>query len=921
MLLGRDRELARIDALVEGARASHSGALVVTGEAGVGKSELLAHAAAAAGEMPILRAVGLESESELAFAGLYQLLRPVLDRVERLPGNQAAALAGAFGLADNRVDGRFLISIAVLGLLADVAEREGLLCLIDDAQWLDEPSLDALVFAARRLEAEGVAVLMAVREGDRERQPPTGLPELRLEGLAPEDAGALLEQRAGPSVAPPVKDALLAAAQGNPLALLELPRSLTATQLAGREPLPSPLPISGSVEAAFLARVHRLPEDVQHLLLLAAADDTGDLAGILRAGDRTGVTASTCDVAEAAELIRIDGSRLTFRHPLVRSAVYRGARFSSRAAAHRALADALDASAHPDRRSWHRAAASLDPDEDVAHDLERSAQRAAARGGHAAAATALERAAELSPDEASRGRRLIAAAEASWLAGRPQRVPPLLARAEPFISDPALHATVAHLRGSVQLDSGDPAAAHATLVPAAARLADSDPDRALEMLVRAGEAAWFTGRVPWSAEIERIVTTMRLPAADQRLRAALLLGAGAVLEGHFERAAPALREALRLAEGAVQPRTLLDAGAAAGDLGLVSTARDAYERAVHEARIAGALGILPLAVALLAMLQAVDGRFAAARSSASEGLRLARETEQETVACLLLAAHAWLDAVQGREEACRHHAGEALQIAATRGLRLQAACATWALGYLDLGQGRLDDAVRRLERIARDPAAGYELLWRYAIPEFVEAAARAGRPERARAAVATFASWAHVTGSPWAHPIVGRLEALLADGRIATTMFQEALRRHADSGSAFDRARTQLLYGELLRRLRRRVDAREQLGHALETFEHLGAAPWAERAAGELRATGATARRRDPSAIDDLTPQELQIARLVTEGATNRQIATQLFLSPRTIDHHLRNVFRKLGIASRHQLAAVLPDDKSDRAVATADRI
>jgi DNA-binding CsgD family transcriptional regulator/tetratricopeptide (TPR) repeat protein len=918
MLFGRDRELARVGALLEGARDSRSSALVVVGEAGVGKSELLAYAAAQASDMPILRAVGLESESQLAFAALHQLLRPVLDRADRLPPNQAAALGGAFGLADARVDDRFLISIAVLSLLADVAEDGGLLCLVDDAHWLDEPSLDALVFAARRLEAEGVAVLMAVREGERRELRPTGLPELRLEGLEPEAAAALLAHSAGPSLAAGVEDALLASADGNPLALVELPSSLTGAQLSGREPLPSPLPVSGAVEAAFLARVHRLPEDVQELLLLAAADDTGDLGTILRSGAAAGVDASTCDAAESARLIHIDGSRLTFRHPLIRSVVYRAAPFSRRQAAHRALAVALDAATEPDRRSWHNAAATLGPDAEIADGLERSAARATARGGHATAAAALERAAELSPDDASRGRRLIAAAEASWLAGRHQRVLALLARGEPFVTDPALRATVAHLRGSVQLDSGDASAAHATLVPAAARLAHTDPGKALEMLVRAGEAAWFTGRTTWSDEIERIVVAMHLPDDDQRLRASLLVGAGAVLEGDFERGAPALREALQLGEGAVDPRTLLDAGAAAGDLGLVATARAIYERAVHEARSAGAVGALPLALALLAMLQAVDGRFAAAGSTASEGLRLARETEQETIACLLLAALAWLDAVHGREEQCRAHAGEAMQIATARGLRLQTACATWALGYLDLGQGRLDDAVLRIGRIEADPAAGYPLLWRYAIPEFVEAAARAGSRDRARPAVATFAHWADLTGSPWARPILARLEALLADGQAATAIFQEALRRHADGGSAFDRARTQLLYGELLRRNRRRTDAREQLVHALETFEQLGAAPWIERAAGELRATGATARRRDPSSLDELTPQELQIARFVTEGATNRQIATQLFLSPRTIDYHLRNVFRKLGIASRHDLAKVLPHEDGSRAVAEA---
>jgi AAA ATPase domain len=421
VLYGREAERARIDALLDGARASRSGVLVLRGQAGIGKSALLDHAVAEAGETPVLRASGVESESELAFAGLHQLLRPVLGLADRLPDVQADALGRALGIQPGAVDDRFRVSVAALGMLAEAAEERGLLCVLDDAQWLDEPSAEALLFVARRVEAEGVALLFAARETDVRRFDAPGLPELWLEGLAPGAAAALLADRAGSDLSGIVHDQLLAVAQGNPLALVELPASLTAEQLAGREPLSDPLPVGKGVERAFLGRIRALDEQAQRFLLLAAADDGGDLAAVLGAAEVLGIDATALDALEAAELLHVEGTTVAFRHPLVRSTVYRGAGFTQRESAHLALAAALDHDAEPDRRAWHRAAARPGPDAAVADELERSALRARLRGGHAAAATALERAALLSEDDAARGRRLLAAAEANWLGGRPGR--------------------------------------------------------------------------------------------------------------------------------------------------------------------------------------------------------------------------------------------------------------------------------------------------------------------------------------------------------------------------------------------------------------------------------------------------------------------------------------------------------------------
>jgi DNA-binding CsgD family transcriptional regulator len=906
MLHGRRAERAVIDRLLAAAGNLRSGALVLRGETGVGKSALLAYAAdRAAAEPPIrvLRGLGVESEAELAFAALHQIVRPVLDHIVRLPGPQAAALNGAFGLADADANDRFLIGVGTLGLLAEVAEERPLLCLVDDAQWLDQPSADALTFAARRLEAEGIVLLFAARDDALQPFTAAGLPQLQLAGLDAAAAGALLTERSAGELAPAVRDRLIEATQGNPLALLELPASLTAGQLAGREPLPDPLPVSAGIEGAFLERVRRLPAPTQTLLLVAALEETGDPAICFRAARALGSDARALAAAEAAGLLRVAEGRLWFYHPLVRSAVSQGATFSQLQAAHQALVAALEGEEHADRRAWHRAAVAVEPDPGVADELERSAERARRRGGYAAAARALERSAELTAAEELRGRRLAAAAESAWLAGQPDRALALLNRAAGATWQPHQRADIEHLRGMIELRCGVPVDAFTILEAGSAEVAPVDPAKALTMLLAAREAASYAGDT--SLTIQAGKRAADLPRGEQHIdqfMLDLLVGIGAILEGDTAQGAPLLREAVALAEAFDDPSRLGFAGTAARYLGDDAATHHFYARAVARARVGSQLAMLPYLLEHLAIAEVAAGRYPAATASASEGLRLARDTGQESSACRNLATLALIAALQGSEDICRSHAAEALAHAVPRGLRLQAASATWALALLNLGMNRPAEALAQLETLAAGSETGHPIIALLAVPDLVEAAVHADRTHRAQTALAGFEQWATHATPPWALALVPRCRGLLSAGAAADRHFAEALRLHSHSGRPFDRARTELLYGEALRRGRRRADARERLRAALTTFEQLGVTPWAERARTELRASGETARRRDPSTLDRLTPQELQIVRFVGEGGTNREVAAQLFLSPRTVDYHLRQIFAKLDISSRAEL-------------------
>jgi DNA-binding CsgD family transcriptional regulator len=901
MLYGRDAERSAVTALLDAARDSRSGVLVLRGQAGAGKSALLQDAVEQASDLQVLEARGIESEAELAFAGLHQLLRPILGQVDGLPGPQATALRAAFGLEQGRVEDRFLVSVAVLSLLAEAAERRPVLCVVDDAHWLDEASANALVFVARRLEAEGVVVLFAARDGDPRRFGAVGLPELEIGGLDGVAVAALLAERAAVPVDPQVRDRLLEQTGGNPLALIELPSVLTSDQLSGTQPLPLPLPLTDGVEHAFLERVRRLPDDAQALLLIAAAEDTGRQATVTAAAATLGAGVAALDAAETAGLVRVRAGAIAFRHPLVRSAVYQGATTSQRRRAHRALAGAADREGDADRRAWHLAAAAVEPDERVVRELDAAAERASGRGGFEAASSALERAATLTADPGARGRRLVAAAEHAWAAGQLGRTAGLLEAVRPLATEPLLRADVGRLRGWFELSVGSVAAAQPILVQAALDAAPVDPGRARRILAGAAEAAWLEADRNAGADLSRAAA--RLGPADSahdRYFADLTAGFLAFLEGDLAAAVRLLTDAIGLA-GRLKDTDLLSLAAHhAFYVGDDTAAYQLNVRVAASARAGGKAAELLFTLPRLAQAELFTGRWAAAAASAGEAVRLATETGQPALSALPLAWLTLLAAFKG-DDAFWSRVAETEQVTAAS-----------ALGVF---QGAVRDVIgwaRAVQKAATArPASAGTLLGELRHPvvvtmaalDGVEAAVHAGRRNSALGWLRGMEAFATHTTAPWAQARVAHAHGLLSEGHVAQERFQEALDHHRRARRPFERARTELAYGELLRRARRRVDARAHLEAALDTFENLGAAPWAERARLELRASGQAARRRDPSTLLQLTPQELQVARFVATGLPTREVAAQLFLSPRTVEFHLRNVFAKLGISSRTQLA------------------
>jgi DNA-binding NarL/FixJ family response regulator len=904
VLYGRDPERSRIGELLDDARASRSGVLVISGEPGVGKSALLEDAREQAGDMRVLSGAGVESEAQLPFAALHQIVRPILGHAESLPQPQAAALRGALGLAAGGSDDRFLVSLAVLSLLAEAAEERPLLCLVDDAQWLDDASADALVFVARRLEAEGIVMLFAAREGDVRQFEAPGLPELQLGGLDAAAGGTLIDRSAGVALSPELRDRLVVETGGNPLALLELSSGLSEAQLSGTEAVLAPIPVSARVEHAFLARVERLPEDTQTLLLVASADDSGELTTVLRAAAQLGAEAEALDGAEQAGLLHVHGTRLELRHPLVRSAVYQAAPVSRRQTVHGALAHVLEGEADADRRAWHRAAAMVEPDPSVGDELEEAGERARRRSGFAAASLAFERAASLTADEEHRARRLTAAAETAWLAGRVERALVLLEAARPLVSEPIQRADIDRFLGLIEMTRGVPADACQLLLNAATEVAPSDGERALQLLNIAGLAAAYAGDREAAVAIAQHASDLHLEDPPfVRMLAQLLIGLGAYAEGNFADAAPKLRLALELAEeldddAAKNPVALLFAGRAALYLGDDPATYRTHREAAARARASGALSIVTQILPRLAITELWAGRWASGSANAREGVQLAREIGQHDLVAQQLVLLALVAALRGAEDECRSLAAESRELASARRLGIVLELADWALALLELGLGRPEEALRR----CREVSATLVVFWGGL--DRIEAAIRSGEPETAHGWLNVFELWADTTGAPWARAVALHCRALLSDDESeAERLFTAALDAHADAARPFERARSELAYGEFLRRVRRRVEAREHLRSALDGFETLGATLWAERARIELRASGQTARKRDPSTRNVLTMQELQIARFVAEGHTNREVAAQLFLSPRTIDFHLRNVYRKLGITSRTALA------------------
>jgi DNA-binding NarL/FixJ family response regulator len=884
-LIGRRSELEAIEGVVDTARGGRSGVLVVRGVPGVGKTALLDAAVPAAPEFRVLRADGVEAESELAFAGLHQLLRPLLGLIDRLPAVQRAALRAALGL-EGEVRDRFLVGTGALGLLAEAAEEQPVLCVVDDMQWLDRPSADALVFAARRLEAEPVALLLAVREGTAG---PAGLERfaaLVLGGLGRDDARALLESHG--RLAPAERERLLDAAEGIPLALLELPRGTAGASM-------------GAVERSFAERVAALPEPARRAMLLAAADDDPGAVTALGAMD-----VATLAPAEAGGLLWVDGERLAFRHPLVRSAAYGLAPFAERRQAHAALAEALTSAADADRRAWHLAAAAAGPDAEVADELARSADRARARGGHAAAAAALERAARLTSADRLRASRLVQAAEAARLAGDADHALALASEGRDNGADEEVAVEATAIRGAVRARRGDPENAEDDLWDAARALAPRHPNRAARVALLAGEAAALRGHHERAIEIARwLATVPRVDGGAERAIAAFARGLSRAFAGDPAGAHDGFMEGVRRAERAGDPQVLLWTAGGAVYAGDLAEGRRAFAAGVALARERGAVGTVAWGLQWVANLDLILGRFGTARTDASEGLALAQECGDESVAANLRALLAWHAAIRGWEDESRGLAREVHEWSAHHSIRFAAESAARALALLDLGLGNHDAALDRLAAMLADPGAhpARRLL---VVGDLVEAAAGAGRPDAAEGPLAALSGWARATGSSWATAIAaGAAVQLAADADAAEAAYARAIDAHAAIALPFDRARTELRLGEHLRRARRRVDARRHLRAALDGFAEAGAETWERRAAEELRATGETARKRDASTLDQLTPQEQQIARLAAEGATNRDIAGRLFLSPRTVEYHLRKVFQKLSVSTRTQLAGL----------------
>src|SRR3954451_9246803 len=905
MLLGREDERLALDRLLAEAREGHSGVLALVGEPGIGKTALLERAAHCAGDMRVLRARGIQSEAEVPFAGLAELLRAALEALERIPRPQASALAGALALEPATAQDRFAVGSATLSLLSAWAEDGPVLLLVDDAHRLDASTAEALLFAARRLLADPIALVLAVREGEPSLLDGADLRTLRVAGLGRSDAAELL-RRAG--AADDTLERLYGATAGNPLALLEL-----APHPAELRVLPDegPVPISASIGREFVRRFEQLPEPTRRMLLLAATEDEGELATLARAAASSGLELSGLEAAEEAGLVTLGDGRLEFRHPLVRSAVYADASPQERRAAHAALAATLP-DRDVDRRAWHLAAAAIGPDATASRALEQAGTRARDRSAYTVAAGAFERGAHLAPEDADRARLLFAAADAAWLGGDGDRTVGGVGAARGAGPESTLSARIDHLHGYVAMRRGPVMSGYEMTVSAAEEIAETDPGLAVEMLAEAVLASVYAGeRVALLAAAQRAVALAREHDSPRAaFFAAMAHGMALVADGAGEEGAAEVRRAVAILEMSDElldePRTLV--WAAFGPLWLreAEAGRALIDRALELTRSKAASGVLPTLLTHVARDQATTDQWPAAEASYDEGIRIARETGQRTELATMLAGLARLEALQGREAACREHAGEAASLCTELGLGLYGAWAIQALGDLELGHGRAAEAAEhyaaQVEALRASSIADVDVS---SAPELVESYLRLGRDEEAAALAAGFAGEAAAKGQPWSLARAARAQAMLADPGAAEQLFEEALALHAQTPDVFETARTRFAFGAHLRRARERVRAREELRAALETFERLGARSWADQAEAELAATGETARRRDPSTLDDLTPQERQIAQLLAGGRTTREAAAAIFLSPKTIEYHLRNVYRKLGINSREELAAV----------------
>ena len=901
MLFGRQEQTTRVEALLADARSANGGALVLRGVAGSGKSTLLGQAAEVA-EMHVLTTSGVESESPLAFAALQRLLWPLRSGLDRLPAPQRDALRAVMGESAAAGD-RFLVFLATLSLLSDAAENRPVLVVVDDAQWLDEATAGALSFVARRVHRERLALLFAVRERSASSFDVADLPTLHLTGLDEASTGELVRAYVD-DPDPSVVGQLHTVSGGNPLALIELTRALSPEQLSGHESLPAPLPLTEGVERAFLDRYHRLSTGGQRYLLVVAVDDTGSLAVIGEAARTLDIVDDAVDEAERAGLVRVLDQQVNLYHPLVRSAIYQAATSVQRRTVHAALATAL--AGDPDRRAWHLAAAADRPDQQVVDELHDVGTRAAARGGHGAASAAWARASELTIDPALRAELLFRAASSAWMAGQPARARTLAATASEAMTEPLTSVRLLVLRGQIEWNTRSLEDGYDFVLRAAeSAVALEGPHSALggQLAMLAASLAVFGDGSGRDADLRTLVAP---PAPDappgQRVTHLLLQGFLAAARRDWREMA-SLRRALALAEearvdddGFVQPNL----GIAALHLGDDALGIRLHTEQLVAARRAGAIDMVEHALKNGALFQVASGAWGAATAAAEEALSLAAGTGQPSLTALPKAELAVVAALRGQDDLADRRLDEVTTLLEHRHMgvtrTLVADLAHWTRGLRSVKPETALHHFQHMHGIGIPHAAAIDRI---------EAAVRVGRTQVAESWIADLAAFAEATGAPFAAAAAEHGRALLTDGQEAEAHFGQALEEHGRSARLADAARTRLAYGEWLRRARRRVDAREHLRAALATFEEIGAARWADRAAQELRASGESARRRDPSTARDLTAQEHQVAALVRQGLSNRDAAAQLFVSPRTVDFHLRNVFSKLGLSSRAELAAL----------------
>ena len=906
-LTDRHAECDVLGRLVAAVRAGESRALVVHGEPGVGKTALLEYLAGQASGCRVAHAGGVQSEMELAFAVLHQLCAPMLDRLERLPAPQRDALRTAFGLSAGPAPDRFLIGLAALGLLSEMAGERPLVCIVDDEQWLDSASAQVLAFVARRLGAESVGLVFGARvpTGDL-----AGLPELVIGGLREDDARALLDSALTGPLDARVRDQIVAEAHGNPLALLELPRGWTAAELAGGFGLPGAVPLAGRIEESFRRQLGALPAQPRRLLQLAAAEPTGDPVLVWRAAGRLGICAEAAGPAVEAGLAEF-GVRVRFRHPLVRSAAYRSAPADDLREIHAALAEVTDPASDPDRLTWHRAAATAAPDEGVATELERSAGRAQARGGLSAAAAFLERAMLLTPDPGRRADRAIAAAEAKHQAGAPDVAAELLVMAEAGPLEELARARISLLRGQMAFSAGNSSDTPRLLIDAARRFEALDTRLARETYLEALSAALLGHRTSQIGTLE-IARAARgataAPPSDSRAPDLLLEGMATLITDGYETGVPAVQRALSVFRDGDLPigeqlRWLFVATRCAIDIWDDESWRDLAIRQVELARAVGALSLLPFAITQRFGMHLHAGEFATVAQLVDEFsvLKEATATGLPDFGTMILAA--W----QGRSREAFRLIDEFITDMSERGQGYGVSLPYYTASVLYNGLGRYADAMASAELASeqRDDLAFANL----ALAELIEAAVRGGQPERAAAAMGRLTELTLPSGTAWGLGVAARSRALLSEGDEAERLYREAIGHLSSAPARTELARAHLLYGEWLRRQRRRREAREHLRTARDMLEAMGMDAFAERAGRELRATGETARKRTAATARDeeLTAQEAHIARLAREGLSNPEIGTRLFISARTVQYHLGNIFAKLGIASRSQLSHVLP--------------